>query len=101
MRPVLVKGGRVIDPSRQLDRAAVVLIQDGRIAAVESNVTAPEGAETIDASGMVVAPGLVDVHVHLREPGKEAHDETDEAQSGADYRPVARGRRSPATPRTW
>ncbi len=72
MRPVLVKGGRVIDPSRQLDRAADVLIQDGRIAAVESNVTAPEGAETIDASGMVVAPGLVDVHVHLREPGKEA-----------------------------
>ncbi|MFB3111172.1 MAG: dihydroorotase [Gemmatimonadales bacterium] len=71
MRPVLVKGGRVIDPSRQLDRAADVLIQDGRIAAVESNVTAPEGAETIDASGMVVAPGLVDVHVHLREPGKE------------------------------
>lgn len=72
MRPVLVKGGRVIDPSRQLDRAADVLIQDGRIAAVEPNVTAPEGAETIDASGMVVAPGLVDVHVHLREPGKEA-----------------------------
>ena len=72
MRPVLVKGGRVIDPSRQSDRAADVLIQDGRIAAVESNVTAPEGAETIDASGMVVAPGLVDVHVHLREPGKEA-----------------------------
>ena len=72
MRPVLVKGGRVIDPSRQLDQAADVLIQEGRIAAVESNVTAPEGAETIDASGMVVAPGLVDVHVHLREPGKEA-----------------------------
>ncbi len=71
MRPVLVKGGRVIDPSRQLDRAADVLIQDGRIAALESNVTAPEGAATIDASGMVVAPGLVDVHVHLREPGKE------------------------------
>lgn len=71
MRPVLVKGGRVIDPSRQSDRAADVLIQDGRIAAVESNITAPEGAETIDASGMVVAPGLVDVHVHLREPGKE------------------------------
>lgn len=72
MRPVLVKGGRVIDPSRQLDQAADVLIQDGRIAAVESNLPAPEGAETIDASGMVVAPGLVDVHVHLREPGKEA-----------------------------
>lgn len=72
MRPVLVRGGRVLDPSRQLDQAADVLIQDGRIAAVESNVTAPEGAETIDASGMVVAPGLVDVHVHLREPGKEA-----------------------------
>ncbi len=71
MRPVLVKGGRVIDPSRQLDQAADVLIQDGRITAVESKVTAPEGAETIDASGMVVAPGLVDVHVHLREPGKE------------------------------
>src|SRR5207244_481077 len=62
---------RVVDPSRDLDEAADVLIQDGRIAAVGPGLGAPDGATVRDVRGTVVAPGLVDVHVHLREPGNE------------------------------
>src|SRR5436190_6338980 len=71
MRSLLLKGGRVIDPSRGFDQVADVLIQDGTIAAVGTGLGAPEGAEVRDVRGKVVAPGLVDVHVHLREPGNE------------------------------
>jgi len=71
MKPILLKGGRVIDPAPQLDQTADVLIEDGRITAVEPNMSAGDGVETVDVSGMVVAPGLIDVHVHFREPGKE------------------------------
>jgi dihydroorotase len=71
MRPLLLRGGRVIDPSRNADDVADVLLEDGRIAAVGRNVGTPDGAEVLDVQGRVVAPGLVDVHVHLREPGQE------------------------------
>src|SRR2546425_10445406 len=69
--PLLLQGGRVVDPSRDLDETADVLIQDGRIAAVGPGLGAPAGATVRDVRGTVVAPGLVDVHVHLREPGNE------------------------------
>jgi dihydroorotase len=75
MNPVLIRGGRVVDPSQRMDAVADVLLVDGRVARVGQGIEAPEGAETIDASGLVVTPGLVDVHVHLREPGQE-HKET-------------------------
>lgn len=71
MKPILLAGGRVIDPAVKLDQTADVLIEKGRIAAVEPNIAAGDGVETLDVSGMVVAPGLIDVHVHFREPGKE------------------------------
>ena len=71
MIPLLLKGGRVIDPSRNTDGIADVLVVDGRIAAVGKNIGLPDGAQVHDAKGMVVAPGLIDVHVHLREPGFE------------------------------
>jgi dihydroorotase len=71
MKPIVVQGGRVIDPSRNLDEIADVIIADGRIEAVGTGLGTPEGAEVVDATGKVVAPGLVDVHVHLREPGRE------------------------------
>ena len=71
MRPLVLRGGRVIDPSRGFDQAADVLIQDGKIAAVGAALGAPDGAEVREVRGHVVAPGLVDVHVHLREPGNE------------------------------
>jgi dihydroorotase len=71
MKPILVRGGRVIDPSRDLDEIADVVVRDGRVAAVGRGLGAPDGAEIVDATGLVVAPGLVDVHTHLREPGQE------------------------------
>ena len=70
-RPLLLRGGRVIDPSRGLDEPADVLIEGGTIAAVGRGLGAPDGAEVRDVAGRVVAPGLVDLHVHLREPGQE------------------------------
>src|SRR6059036_2337270 len=69
--PILLQGGRVIDPSRDLDEAADVLIQDGKIASVGRGLTTPDGAIVRDVKGKVVTPGLVDLHVHLREPGNE------------------------------
>ncbi len=61
----------MIDPSRGTDETADVLIRDGRITGVGPNLGAPDGAEVREVSGCAVAPGLVDVHVHLREPGNE------------------------------
>ena len=71
MIPLLIKGGRVIDPSRKTDAVADLLVVDGKVAAVGANIGTPDGAQVHDARGKVVAPGLIDVHVHLREPGFE------------------------------
>ncbi len=70
----LLKGGRVVDPSQKLDRVADVLLVDGAVAEIGGSA-APEDADIVDCAGMVVTPGLIDVHVHLREPGEE-HKET-------------------------
>ncbi len=67
---ILIRGGRVIDPASSLDEKADVLIEDGRIAAVGTDLEAGD-ARRVDAEGLVVAPGLVDMHVHFREPGQE------------------------------
>ena len=77
MSSILIRGGHVIDPASGIDGLRDVLIQDGRIAGVEKpgTVLKDAAAEVIDATGMVVAPGLIDVHVHLREPG-QAYKET-------------------------
>jgi dihydroorotase len=72
---VLLRGGRVVDPSQGTDAVLDLLLADGAVAALGESLEAPEGAEVIDAGGLVVAPGLIDVHVHLREPGGE-HKET-------------------------
>ena len=71
---LLIRNGRVVDPASGLDGARDVLIDGDRIAAIEPRIECPE-AEVIAADGMVVAPGFVDIHVHLREPGIE-HAET-------------------------
>ncbi|HVH66505.1 MAG TPA: dihydroorotase [Gemmatimonadales bacterium] len=70
-RPLLLQGGRVVDPSRGFDQRADLLIQDGKIAGVGSGLGTPDGADVRDVRDRVVAPGLVDLHVHLREPGNE------------------------------
>lgn len=71
---LLIKGGRVIDPRQNLDQVTNVLIENGRVHAIGSHLDASPATPTIDASGKVVAPGLVDIHVHLREPGGEAKE---------------------------
>lgn len=72
---LLLRGGRVVDPSRKLDAVHDVLLADGKVAAVGAALSGPEDARVLDCSGLVVTPGLIDVHVHLREPGDE-HKET-------------------------
>lgn len=67
----VVRGGRVVDPSQGIDGVLDLLIEDGRVARIDERIEAPEGAETTDADGLVVAPGLIDIHIHLREPGFE------------------------------
>lgn len=71
MKPVLLKGGRVIDPSQDHDAVADLLIVDGKIQELGPKLSPPDGTDVVDAKGKVVAPGLVDIHVHLREPGRE------------------------------
>jgi dihydroorotase len=74
-QPLLLRGGRVIDPSRQFDDVADVLLRDGSVVEVGGGIGNPDDAAIIDAAGLVVTPGLIDLHVHLREPGQE-HKET-------------------------
>jgi dihydroorotase len=71
MKTLLISGGRVIDPSRNYDQDADLLISAGIIEAVGKGLNAPPETEIIDAGGLVVAPGLIDMHVHLRDPGYE------------------------------
>lgn len=80
MRPILLVGGRLLDPSSGLDEPGDLLLRDGLVEAVGPNLQGPEEAERIDVEGRVVAPGFIDLHVHLREPGAE-HKET--IRSGA------------------
>jgi dihydroorotase len=76
MSDILILNGRLVDPANGVDAERDVLLRRGRVAAIEKpgefkGVTAKEtGSQIIDAAGMIVAPGLVDVHVHLREPGQ-------------------------------
>jgi dihydroorotase len=67
---LLLKGGRVIDPASKLDDTRDVLIEDGKIAEVAPRIDAPD-AEVSSVAGLVVCPGFIDMHVHLREPGQE------------------------------
>ena len=72
-RPLVLLGGRVVDPVSNLDRIADVLIVDGNIASVadRGSIGLPDGCETVDVSGQIVAPGFIDLHTHLRTPGEE------------------------------
>ncbi|MFN7137779.1 MAG: dihydroorotase [Limisphaerales bacterium] len=76
MNSLLLTGGRVIDPANQYDSVADLLILDGKISAIgpESAAKAPADIQRIDCAGKVVSPGLIDLHVHLREPGQSAKE---------------------------
>ncbi len=81
---IYIRGGRVIDPSAGTNEARDLFIQDGLI--VQTPASVPAGAEVIEAAGLVVVPGLIDLHVHLREPGGE---EAETIETGS--RAAARG----------
>jgi dihydroorotase len=76
MNSLLVTGGRVLDPAHRLDAVADVLIVDGKIREVGPALLsrAPAGLRRLDATGLVVCPGLIDLHAHLREPGQSAKE---------------------------
>ncbi|PYQ92957.1 MAG: hypothetical protein DMF97_20850, partial [Acidobacteria bacterium] len=76
MPKCLLKGGRVVDPANGRDGTFDVLIDGGRIAKVGRDLPVDAGVAVVDIpSGLVICPGLIDMHVHLREPGQE-HKET-------------------------
>src|SRR5688572_3524903 len=76
MSSLLLTGGRVIDPANRLEGPADVLIRDGKIATVGSDAAKGADADTerVNVAGLVVCPGLIDLHVHLREPGQSAKE---------------------------
>ena len=86
MMSFLVHGGRIIDPSQDIDSVGDLLIVDGRIAQVGGAATGDESRTVLHAEGMVVSPGFVDLHCHLREPGFE-----DKETIASGTRAAARG----------
>ncbi len=81
MSKLVIKNGRVVDPAQNLDRVCDVAVEDGTIREIGEGIVSA-GAQQFDASGLIVAPGFIDMHVHLREPGFE-HAETIETGSRA------------------
>jgi dihydroorotase len=74
MGALLLAGGRVIDPSQGLDETADVFIENGKITTLKPGLSEKQQVERIDVSGLIVCPGLIDLHVHLREPGQSAKE---------------------------
>src|SRR5713226_384366 len=73
---LLIKNGRVLDPASKTDATLDVLLDGEKIEEVgpAGKVSAPQNTEVFDASGLIVAPGFIDIHVHLREPGQESSE---------------------------
>lgn len=78
---IIIRHGRVIDPASGVDRVTDILIEDGRISAVGADITAD--GRVVDAMGLVVAPGFVDLHTHLREPGLEYKEDIESGTRAA------------------
>lgn len=95
---LLIKGGTVVNPAKQQNEIADVLVENGKIAAIGQDIEAPN-AEVYDATGLIVAPGLIDIHTHLREPGQEAkedfHSGTQAAAAGGFTRVVTMANTTP------
>src|SRR5260370_36140230 len=72
---LLIKNGRVIDPASNTDAALDVLLDGEKIKEIgPGKIAAPQGTEVFDATGLIIAPGFIDLHVHLREPGQESSE---------------------------
>lgn len=74
VRPIIIRGGRLVDPHQRLSAVRDLVLRDGRVAEICERAAAIEGARVIDAAGRWVLPGLIDLHVHLREPGDEGKE---------------------------
>lgn len=81
--PLLIKGGRLIDPACGVDETCDVLMEAGRIARRGKDIPPRGGDEVLDASGLVVAPGFIDMHVHFREPGQEYKEDIESGTRAA------------------
>ena len=71
MEKILIKGGRIVDPAQGVDIVGDLLLNEGRVLGIETSISSSNGARVIDAAGMVVTPGFIDLHCHLRDPGLE------------------------------
>ena len=80
MSRLVLSGGRLIDPTQSLDDAVDIAIEDGVVAEIGKGLS---GAETLDVTGLIVAPGFIDIHVHLREPGFEYKETIETATAAA------------------
>ena len=81
MSSLLINNGRIIDPASSVDQVSDLLIENGKVSRIERDIQAPDTLR-LDATGLIVAPGFIDIHVHLREPGRE-DEETIESGSRA------------------
>lgn len=79
----LIRGGRLIDPAQEIDAPTDVLIVDGKVAALGTDASSHTANEIIDARDLIVTPGLIDMHVHLREPGGEAAETIESGTAAA------------------
>lgn len=68
---LLIKNGTVVNPARKQHEIADILIENGVIRKIEKNISVTGEMEVFDAAGLIVTPGLIDMHVHLREPGQD------------------------------
>lgn len=87
---ILIKKGRIIDPSQNLDFIGDILIEDGKIIGVENNIDIKEGVEIIETNNLWILPSLVDIHVHLRDPGEEWKEDIETGTKAALYGGVLR-----------
>ncbi len=80
---LLIKSGRVIDPTQQIDEVLDVLVVDGKISELGKALKPANGCEVVDATGFLVTPGLIDMHVHLRDPGLEYKEDIESGTRAA------------------
>ncbi|GAB6076278.1 dihydroorotase [Desulfurobacterium crinifex] len=83
MASLLIKGGRVVDPSQGVDGQYDILIENGKVVKIEKNISEAEATEVLDVGGLIVSPGFIDLHSHLRDPGQEWKEDIETGSQAA------------------
>ncbi len=83
MASLLIKGGRVVDPSQGIDGQYDILIENGRVVKIEKNISETEASDVLDVAGLIVSPGFIDLHSHLRDPGQEWKEDIETGSQAA------------------